>query len=569
MFDLVIRNGKIVDGTGAPAFEGDIAVEGGKIVQVGVVEGAGKQEIDAQGKLVTPGWVDMHTHFDGQVTWDPYFTPSSWHGVTTVIMGNCGVGFAPCRKEDRTWLINVMEGVEDIPGSALSEGIVWDWETFPEYMDALEKLEHAIDYAVQVPHSAVRAWVMGEERSEQDDATPEEIDQMRIIVEEGLEAGALGFSTSRTSLHTTARGVLVAGTNAKRDELFGIGQALKNTGKGVFECASEHLEVPEEFLWMREMAEDTQRPVVFNLSQIDQAPQLWRQLLELLDSAHADNIPVYGQCAGRAIGIVMSWQSTVHPFTPYPTWLQMMHDSWEDKRERIMSPEFKDQLFAEEPLDLWEFANFVTRSFDKMFPMRDGTCYEPSADESIAAIAEREGRDPREIAWEWLMKDDGEGMIYFPLFNYSDGNLDALHTLHQHPHTRMGLSDGGAHCGAICDAGMPTFMLTHWTRDRTRGETLPLEYMIMRQTKQTAEFYGLRDRGVLASGYLADINIIDYDQLALGAPKVVYDLPAGGRRLLQRATGYEYTIKSGHVIFKQGEATGLLPGSLLRGEQEL
>lgn len=567
MYDLVIRNGKIVDGTGVEAFVGDIAIEGNKIVAVGEVSGAGKREIDASGKLVTPGWVDMHTHFDGQVTWDPYLTPSSWHGVTTVVMGNCGVGFAPCRKEDREWLINVMEGVEDIPGSALSEGIDWDWETFPEYLDALERKPHAIDFAAQVPHSAVRAWVMGETRSEIEDASPEEIEQMRVIVEEGLEAGALGFSTSRTSLHRTARGVLVAGTNAKKDELFGIGEALKNTGKGVFECASEHLEVPEEFLWMEELAADTGRPVVFNLSQTDQSPQLWRQLLELLDSAQAKGVPVYGQCAGRAIGIVMSWQSTVHPFTPYQSWLEMMNEPWEVKKERLMAPEFKQKLFSEEPYDMWEFANFVTRSFDKMYRMTGGDSYEPSESESIAAIAEREGRDPREIAWEWLMANEGEGMIYFPLFNYSDGHLDALHTMHQHPHTRMGLSDGGAHCGAICDAGMPTFMLTHWTRDRERG-TLPLEYMVMRQTKQTAEFYGFRDRGVLAPGYLADVNVIDYENLSIGHPKVVYDLPAGGRRLLQQAKGYDYTIKSGEILFEHGEATGVLPGKLIRGEQK-
>ncbi|TNE45509.1 MAG: D-aminoacylase [Deltaproteobacteria bacterium] len=568
MYDLVIRNGKIVDGTGKEAFEGDVAVEGGKIVAVGSNLGPGKEEIDAKGKLVTPGWVDMHTHFDGQVTWDPYLTPSSWHGVTTAVMGNCGVGFAPCRKEDRDWLIDVMEGVEDIPGSALSEGIQWDWETFPEYMDALDRREHAIDFAVQVPHSAIRGWVMGLDRSEQEDATPEEIEEMRKLVEEGLEAGALGFSTSRTSLHQTSRGVLVAGTHAKKDELFGIAKALKNTGKGVFECASEHLEVPEEFLWMRDMAEDIQRPVVFNLSQIDQSPNLWRQLLELLDDAANKDIPVYGQCAGRAIGIVMTWQGTAHPFASYSSWLEIMHEPWEERKKILMDPAFKEKLFAEEPLELWEFANFVTRSFHKMFPMRDGRSYEPDTTESIAAMAERTGEDPREIAWNMLMENDGNGTIYFPLFNYSDNSLEPLFTMHGHHRTRMGLSDGGAHCGAICDAGMPTFMLTHWTRDRVRGEKFPLEYIIHRQTQQTAEFYGIRDRGVLAPGYLADINVIDYDNLALGNVKIVYDLPAGGRRLLQRATGYEYTIKSGKVILKDGEPTGTLPGKLIRGEQD-
>ncbi len=510
----------------------------------------------------------MHTHFDGQVTWDPYLTPSSGHGVTTVVMGNCGVGFAPCREKDREWLIEVMEGVEDIPGSALAEGIQWDWETFPEYMDALDRRDHAIDFAVQVPHSAVRGWVMGLDRSEQEDASPEEIEQMREIVEEGLEAGALGFSTSRTSLHLTGRGVLVAGTNAKKDEILGIGQALKNTGKGVFECASEHMKVPEEFLWMREMAQDIQRPVVFNLSQTDQAPELWRHLLEMLDAAAADDIPVYGQCAGRAIGIVMTWQGTAHPFASYSSLLEIMHEPWEEKKKILMDPAFKEKLMAEKPLELWEFANFITSSFHKMFPMKSGSSYEPDLSESIAAMAERSGRRPQEIAWDMLMENDGEGSIYFPLFNYTDNSLDALYTMHSHHRTFMGLSDGGAHCGAICDAGMPTFMLTHWTRDRTRGEKFPLEYIVHRQTKQTADFYGIRDRGVLAPGYLADINIIDYENLQLGPVKIVYDLPAGGRRLLQKAEGYKYTIKSGQVIFKDGEPTHVLPGKLIRGEQE-
>lgn len=567
MYDLVIRNGKIVDGTGSPAFTADVAVEGKTIVAIGKNLGPGRREIDATGKLVTPGWVDMHTHFDGQVSWDPYLSPSSGHGVTTAIMGNCGVGFAPCRTQDRDWLIEVMEGVEDIPGSALSEGIDWDWETFPEYMDALDRKKHAIDFAVQVPHSAIRGWVMGLDRSETEDANPEEIAQMRGLVEEGIQAGALGFSTSRTSLHKTSRGVLVAGTHAKKDELFGIAQALKTLNKGVFECASEHLEVPEEFLWMREMAQEIQRPVVFNLSQTDQAPNLWRHLMEMLDGAAQANIPVYGQCAGRAIGIVMTWQGTAHPFASYASWLEIMHEPWPEKRKIIMDPAFKAKLMAEEPLELWEFANFVTRSFHKMYPMRNGSSYEPDASESVAAMAQRTGRDPREIAWDLLMENDGNGTIYFPLFNYADNNLDLLHTLHQHPRTLMGLSDGGAHCGAICDAGMPTFMLTHWTRDRVRGKTLPLEYIVMRQTKQTAEFYGIRDRGILKPGYLADLNVIDYDGLSLGPVNIVYDLPAGGRRLLQNAQGYEYTIKSGQIIFDHGTPTGILPGKLLRGEQ--
>ncbi len=571
MHDLVIRNGFIVDGTGRPGFHGDIAITGDRITEVGTVTGEGRREIDAGGKLVTPGWVDMHTHYDGQVTWDPYFTPSGWHGVTTVIMGNCGVGFAPCRASDREWLIQTMEGVEDIPGTALSEGIQWDWETFPEYMDALERREHALDYATQVPHSAVRAYVMGEKRSEQEQPTPQEIDQMRAIVQEALEQGALGFSTSRTPLHKTARGVLVAGTHAQTDELFGIAAAMKNTGKGVFECASEHLSVPEEANWMKQIARETGRPVVFNLSQIDEDPTLYKRLLTVLEECQAEGLPVYGQCAGRAIGICMSWQGTAHPFAAYPSWLQMMADdltTWEQKRERVMDPAWRKQLLTETPFPVWDFAEFVTKSFDKMFPLRDGRSYEPEANESAAAVALREGRTPQEVCLDWLMENDGNGMIYFPLFNYSDGSLEPTFELHSHERTFMGLSDGGAHCGAICDAGMPTFMVSYWARDRQRGSgTLPLEYVVKRQTSETAEFYGLHDRGRLQAGYLADINVIDFDKLQLGRPEVAYDLPAGGRRLLQRATGYEYTVKSGQLLFQKGEPTGILPGKLIRGSQ--
>ena len=568
MYDLLIRNGTLVDGTGSPRRRADVGVVGSRVVAVGpsLLEGAAR-EIDAEGAIVTPGWVDMHTHFDAQATWDPYCSPSGWHGVTTLVMGNCGVGFAPCRPSSRDWLIQVMEGVEDIPGSALSEGIQWEWESFPEYLDALQRRPFALDVATQVPHAALRAYVMGEERSERDDPTPDEIARMRDLVAEALEAGALGFSTSRTSLHKTSRGVLVAGTHAPREELLGIGEALRRTGKGVFECASEHVTVPEEFSWYRELAERVQRPVVFNLSQCDDHPELWRHVLDLLDACEADDVPVYAQCAGRAIGICMTFQGTAHPFAAYPSWLAMLHDPWEEKRAKLLDPAWQAKLLAEEPYPVWDFAEMVTKRFDKMFPLRDGNSYEPAASESIAAVAERTGQSPQAVALQWLLEDDGNGMIYFPLFNYSEGNLSLLHELHRHPRTRMGLSDGGAHCGAVCDAGMPSFMLSFWTRDRTRGPTLPLEHVVMRQTGQTAAFYGLHDRGVIAPGYLADLNVIDYDALELGRPEIVYDLPAGGRRLLQAATGYRYTIKSGQITYADGEATGAMAGGLLRGAQ--
>jgi N-acyl-D-amino-acid deacylase len=567
MHDVVLRNGFVVDGTGAPGFAGDVAFVGGRISEVGQVAGRGREEIDCRGRLITPGWVDMHTHYDGQVTWDPYLTPSGWHGVTTVVMGNCGVGFAPVREADRDWLIGVMEGVEDIPGTALHEGIRWGWQTFPEYLDALERLPLAIDIGTQVPHSAVRAWVMGRKGAEDDAASEGEIDQMRAVVLEALKAGALGFSTSRTSLHKTAEGVLVAGTFATEAELFGIGRALKQAGHGVFELADEHSQVPADLSWLTRLAEETGRPVVFNLSQVDQAPGLWRQAVAGLEAAAARGVPLYAQVAGRSIGILQTFHGTAHPFVLTEPWAGISYLPWEEKAARLRDPAFQRALVEAVPFHVGAFEAFVTRSFQKMFPMGEDSDYEPSPETSVAAIAARTGQAPAEVALQALLADDGHGTLYFPLFNYSETNLDLLHELHQHPRTRMGLSDGGAHCGAICDGGMPTFMLTHWTRDRTRGPKLALEHVVMRQTSQTAAFYGLHDRGVLAPGYRADVNLIDYDRLRLPPPRMVWDLPAGGRRLVQRAEGYDRTWCAGRCIMIDGQPTGELPGRLVRGPQ--
>jgi N-acyl-D-aspartate/D-glutamate deacylase len=565
MHDLVIRGGTIVDGTGAEKFVADIGVDDGKITAIGEV-GAGHREIDATGKLVTPGFVDVHTHYDAQVTWDPYLTPSSWHGVTTVIMGSCGVGFAPVKSDQHDWLIGLMEGVEDIPGSALSEGIQWQWETFPEYMDALEGKERAVDFGVQIPHGALRTYVMGERGVANEEATAEDIEKMKALVKEALEAGAFGFSTSRTSLHKSIEGDPVPGTFATRDELFGIGEAFEETGWGVYQLACEHSEVPAEMDWMEELARKIKRPVSFNLSQFDQAPQLWRDVASRLDKA-ADT-ELYAQVAGRGIGILQCWRGTAHPFAGCTSWLEVSWLPWEETLEKLKDPERRAKIIAEVPPDLGEFGNFVTRTWDKMFPQKDGVEYEPSAEQSIAAIAEAEGKTPAEVAYDYLMENEGQGILYFPLFNYSEGNLDVLHKLHQHPRTRMGLSDAGAHCGAICDGGMPTFMLTHWARDRTRGDKLPLEYVVHRQTQQTAEFFGMYDRGVIKPGYRADLNVIDFDNLGFERPHLAWDLPAGGRRFVQRSRGYDATLVAGVVVSKDGELTGALPGRLLRGEQQ-
>ena len=566
MHDLVIRGGRVVDGTGAPAFTADVAIDGGVVSEVGKV-GAGRREIDADGLLVTPGFVDIHTHFDAQVTWDPYLTPSSWHGCTTVVMGNCGVGFAPVKPDRHEWLIGLMEGVEDIPGSALTEGIEWGWESFPEYLDAIERSPHAIDFGTQIPHGALRAYVMGDRGAANEDATADDIGEMYTLVRDALEAGALGFSTSRTMLHKAIDGRPVPGTFAAKDELFGIGRALGDAGHGVFQLAAQHEDLPTELEWMCELSRRYERTVMFNLSQIDQQPDLWRESVRILDAAHAEGLPVFAQAAGRAIGILMSWQGTAHPFAAHAAWLEMQQMGWAEKKARLQSPELRARLINGARFDLPEFETFVTRSFDKMYPLAGGVDYEPDPRDSVAAIAARTGKDPEAVAFEHLLSSDGDAMLYFPLFNYTDGNLDVLHALHSHPQTRMGLSDAGAHCGAICDGGMPTFMLTHWTRDRTRGEKLPLEHVVRRQTSETARAFGLDDRGILAPGMKADVNVIDYEHLAFEAPRLAWDLPAGGRRLIQRANGYRATVCTGEIISEHGEPTGAMPGHLVRGPQ--
>lgn len=566
MFDVVIRGGRVVDGTGAAPRTADVALVGDTVAAVGSVAERGRREIDADGLLVTPGFVDMHTHYDGQATWDPHFSPSHGHGVTTVVMGNCGVGFAPCRAEHRDWLINVMEGVEDIPGSALHEGIQWDWESFPEYLDALERRPHALDYAAQVPHSAIRGYVMGPGRAEQEDATPQEIERMATLVAEAIDAGALGFSTSRTPLHKTAEGVLVAGTDASMDELVAIAKVLAARG-ALFEISCDNDRIHEEVRWLDAMAREHGTPVLFNLTQTDPNPSGWTEALAVLERAAADGVPLTGQVAGRSIGLCMCWRGTAHPFALHPSWQALATRPWSEQLATLRDPSFRAKLIAETPIEVGPFESFITRTFGRMFPMREGFDYEPAPSESLAALAQGQGASPLELAYDALMERDGEGMVYFPLFNYAAGSLDPLHTLHTHPNTRFGLADGGAHCGAICDAGMPTFMLTHWARDRQRGARIPLEAVVKRQTADTAAIYGLHDRGVLAPGMRADVNVIDYDNLRLGPARMAWDLPAGGRRLLQDATGYRFTLIGGQVVYEDGEHTGALPGKLLRGPQ--
>ncbi|MFT4979062.1 MAG: N-acyl-D-amino-acid deacylase [Myxococcota bacterium] len=569
MHDLVIRGGTIIDGSGAPRYTGDIAIDGETIVAVGTVDAKGRREIDAAGLLVTPGWVDIHTHYDAQVTWDDQLTPSSWHGVTTAVMGSCGVGFAPAAPDRHEWLIALMEGVEDIPGAAMTEGMSWGWESFPEYLDRLSTLHRAIDFAAQIPHGALRAYVMGERGAKNEPATAEDIDRMSALVEEAMRAGALGFSTSRTLLHRSTDGEPVPGTFAAEDELLGLGHALKRAGHGVFQIAAEHLQMPSEVQWMRRIARETGRTVTFPISQTDHAPELWQQMVGILDEIREEGLPVYAQVAGRAIGIIMNLQATAHPFMAAVPYLEHLQLPWPERLALLRDPDVRSRIIAADPLDLGEFPNFVTRSYHKMFRMDRGADYEPRPEDSVAAIAARTGKDPREVAYDLLMGDgDGEGSLYFPLFNYSDQSLDLLHSLHSHPQTIIGLGDAGAHCGAICDGGIPTFMISFWTRDRERGPLLGLEHIIRRQTSATAALFGLNDRGLLKPGYRADINLIDYDAIDIDRPKLAFDLPAGGRRLVQRARGYAMTLCRGTIISEGGEPTGALPGRLVRGPQQ-
>jgi N-acyl-D-aspartate/D-glutamate deacylase len=570
MHDLIIRGGTVHDGLGSAPQTADIAIDDGLITLVGEVPGEGREEIDASGLIVAPGFVDIHTHYDGQATWDDEMAPSSWHGVTTVVMGNCGVGFAPAKPDKHDWLIGLMEGVEDIPGTALAEGMSWNWETFPEYLDALEEMPRTIDVATHVPHGAVRAYVMGERGAANEAPTDDEIEQMSAIVEEGLKAGALGFSTSRTVLHRSVDGELVPGTTATKEELVGIGRAMGRTGFGVFEMASDMKREWDEFGWMGDLSRETGLPVTFAALQSIAKELTLDEQIAMTAEENAKGANIVAQIALRGNGVVMAWQGTLHPFLFKPAWSEISDLSWDEQLARLRDPDFRERMIAEESVypetDLLELLILIANGWLIQYRMDDGFNYEPTAEQSLAALAEGQGVTPAEYAYDLLMEENGKGFIYYPILNYADGNLDFLEELQQRSDTVNSLSDGGAHCGTICDAASPTFMLEHWVRDRARG-TISLAHAIKRQCHDTARLYGLDDRGVLAPGYLADINIIDLANLKLEKPWLAFDLPAGGRRLMQKAKGYVATIKSGKVTFREGVVTAERPGGLIRGPQ--
>lgn len=568
MHDLIIRNGKVYDGTGAAPFDADIAIDGDRITAIGKIAESGKQEIDASGKIVTPGFVDIHTHYDGQVTWDPFVSPSTFHGVTTIVTGNCGVGFAPCKPDQRDWLIGLMEGVEDIPGTALHEGLKWQWESFPEYLDALEKSPLAIDVGTQIPHGALRAYVMGERGIQHEAATKDEVNEMAALVAEAIKAGALGFSTSRTEKHKDSSGVLTPTLTALEDELVGIAKAVGETGTGVLQGISDFYDFDAEFKMFRRMVEASGRPVSITVEQQDARPEWWQQLLDALEQAQADGLPMYGQVPPRATGILLGLTASLNPLMSYQSYRDIHKLPLEERVSIMKDPEFKSRLLAETPVEFpVPLVMEIITSFNKMFRLGEPANYEPDPNDSFAAQAEAAGIRPIEYVYDMLLEKDGKALIYHPLFNYMPGNLDFVEKMLKHPYTIFGLGDGGAHCGALCDASFPTTLIQHWGRDRTRGAKMPLEELVSMQTQKTAAQVGLDDRGVLKVGYKADINVIDFEHLTIHEPTVVYDLPAGGRRLIQKASGYEYTIVAGQVAFKNGEPTGVLNGRLVRGTQ--
>ena len=566
-FDLIIRSGKIVDGTGAPSRIADVAIADGRIAAIGDIANDGRidssasREIDAAGLLVTPGWVDIHTHYDGQVTWDPEMTPSSWHGVTTVVMGNCGVGFAPVRPGEEQFLIELMEGVEDIPGTALSEGIDWKWESFPEYLDAVEAVPRVLDVAAQVPHAALRAYVMGDRAHEE--PSMDDIAEMARLAEDGLRAGAVGFSTSRTILHRSKHG-LVPGTHALPDELMAICDAIGRVGHRVVEMVGDDGPNEAHDGWMREVAERTGATVTYALAQSPGDPRGFRNALREAEELAERGLRVVPQVSNRPTGMLFGFRSSLHPFVTHPTYREMQDLSFDERIAALRRPEIRERLIAEGPGTDKKIALALMTRWDQMFPLGDPPDYEPPYETSARAVADREGRRPEEVMLDWMLERDGEALIFVPLASYSEHNHDAIRELMTHPTTVLGLSDGGAHCGLICDASMPSYLLTHWVRDRHRGERISLEHAVHLQTLRTATVYGFADRGSIEVGKRADLNLIDFEALRLHEPTMVYDLPAQGRRLVQRVDGYRATFVAGVQTFADGVPTGARPGRLVR-----
>ena len=559
--DLVIRGGLVADGLGGEPVTGDVAVDGDTISEVGAVSGRGRREYGAEGLLVTPGFVDIHTHYDGQATWDTTLAPSSWHGVTTVVMGNCGVGFAPVRPDAHDRLISLMEGVEDIPGAVLHEGIDWTWESFGGYLDALETRPHDIDFCAQLPHGALRLYVMGERAARLEEATEEDAAAMRALATEAMRSGAIGFTTSRTLNHRTATGDPTPSLKASSAELEAIALGVADAGHGVIELISDFHPDPEsEFAMIRRLVERTGCPLSVSLAQSHQRPEAWRELLARIEEAAADGLPIKGQVAPRPIGLMFGLQGSVNPFVLYPAYRDIAGKPLDEQVRALRDPAFRTRLLQEarpakrgRPMTDWS----------RMYPLGSVPDYEPPPEASVQSMADARGVGADELALDLLTANGGRDFLFVPFTNYADGDLEACRVMLTHPDTVFGLGDGGAHVGIIADASFPTWFLSHWARDRSSGQ-LPVGWVVEQLTSRTARTVGLGDRGVLAPGMKADLNLIDFGELRCEVPEMAYDLPAGGKRLLQRAHGYRATVVSGQVTYEDGEPTGALPGRLVR-----
>jgi N-acyl-D-aspartate/D-glutamate deacylase len=567
-FDVVIRGGTVMDGNGGTPFEADVAIKDGKIAAIGSIAGSGVEEVDARGLSVTPGFVDIHTHYDGQAMWDSHLAPSSWHGVTTVVMGNCGVGFAPVRHDTQDKVVALMEGVEDLPGPCLNEGLDWTWESFGEYLTALERRPHDIDFCALLPHAPMRVYVMGDRAMALEDANQEDIARMREITAEAVRAGAFGFSTSRTIAHKTLAGDHHPGLRAQENELMGIAMGLKDAGAGFIEMTSDW-NTPDpatEFAMVRRIMAASGRPLVFSLNQRHDRTEAWKDLLALSTQAAADGLPIRCVAPPRPIGALLGLTGSQNPFAGTRTYCSIAHLPLDQRVAAMRDPEVRAKILADDPKEFntWSLLNRI--GYARMFRFTNPLNYTPAKEDSITAIAAREGRTPEEVAYDMLIDDDGKGFIFTALVNYANYDLEAVKTMYAQQHVIPGLSDGGAHVAFISDASFPTFLFSYWGRDVEDGR-MSIPDLVRRQTREPARFAGLLDRGVLAPGMKADINVIDFPNLALERPEMVVDLPAGGRRLMQKARGYVATIKAGQITYRNGVATGALPGGLVRGAQ--
>ena len=563
MHDLVIRNGTVVDGSGDDRKMADVAVTDGIVTEVGEVDGPATRTVDAEGQLVLPGWVDIHTHYDGQATWDPDMTPSSWHGVTTAVFGNCGVGFAPVKPGSEDYLINLMEGVEDIPGTVLAEGIDFTWEGFPEYLDALESADRVMDIGAQLPHGALRFYVMGERGADHNEVpTADELGQIEQLVRESLDAGALGFSTSRTTKHKAADGSLTPSLTAGDPELAAIASAMRDAQAGVLQVNSDFGE--GDFAHIRQAAEIAGRPLSVLLLQVDNDPELWKTTRDQIHAANAAGVAATGQVGCRPIGVMLGLDATVNPFRTDPAYQAIEHLPLAERAAKMRTDEsLRKALVEQRPTN--GHTKWMDYALTRAYELGDDLNYEPDPSTAIAKRAAADGVDPWSMLLDLLAAGDGSTLLLYPFENYFNGDLEDIRTMLADPYTICGIGDAGAHVGTICDASYPTYLLTHWTRDRTRGEQLPLEFVVNKQTRRTAETYGLLDRGLLQPGYRADINIIDHAALSVGKPELIFDLPAGGKRLVQRPTGYRHTFVAGVETLADGELTGARPGRLIRG----